>query len=558
MASTGEVACFGADKYEAYIKALIATGFKLPERNILLSIGRHKEREELLPSVKKLEELGYKLFATTGTADYYQAHDVTVQYLENLSGDDQKSEYSLTDHLSNNKIDLYINLPSNNRHRRPASYMSNGYKTRRMAVDYQTPLVTNVKNAKILIAALARRFDFKISDVDAQTDPKHLIKWDQSMDASNSSTLDAASRSRFLDGPSAQAAPQTSAEEDDLVLYPGPNMSDSLRHLLKASPFKDRHVLSVDQFKRQELHLLFTVAQEMRLGVQKEGVLDVLKGKVLCTMFFEPSTRTSASFDTAMQRLGGRTIPIATAHSSTQKGESLADTIRTLACYGDAIVLRHPEESSADVAAKFSPVPIINGGNGSKEHPTQAFLDLFTIREELGTVNGLTITFVGDLRFGRTVHSLVKLLQYYDVNIQLVSPAALSLPQDIVDILKSKPNQLRVVGTELTHDIIAASDVLYCTRVQKERFSDLAEYEKLKDSFIVNNETMTHAKTNMIVMHPFPRNHEIAEEVDFDPRAAYFRQVCSCILILGFQLTFWQMRYGLYTRMALLALVMAP
>jgi carbamoyl-phosphate synthase/aspartate carbamoyltransferase len=225
-----------------------------------------------------------------------------------------------------------------------------------------------------------------------------------------------------------------------------------------------------------------------------------------------------------MQRLGGRTIAISTSHSSAVKGETLQDTLRTLSCYGDAIVLRHPEESSADIAAKYSPVPVINGGNGSKEHPTQAFLDLFTIREELGTVKGLIITFTGDLRYGRTVHSLVKLLQLYDVQIQLVSPKALSLPAEIRDRIKES-GQLLTESTTLTPEIIARSDVLYCTRVQKERFDDLAEYERLKDSFIVDNRTMKHAKSQMIVMHPLPRNAEIGEEVDFDQRAAYFRQV---------------------------------
>jgi carbamoyl-phosphate synthase/aspartate carbamoyltransferase len=343
-----------------------------------------------------------------------------------------------------------------------------------------------------------------------------------------------ANRSRFLDGASGQSPvsrPERGSalavtEDFGPILYNQPSISPSLQSLLGQSPFKNQHILSVNQFTRQDLHLLFTVAQEMRLGVQREGVLTILKGRVLCTMFFEPSTRTSASFDAAMQRLGGRTIPITTAHSSVKKGESLADTIRTLGCYGDAIILRHPEESSASIAAKFSPVPIINGGNGSKEHPTQAFLDLFTIREELGTVTGLTITFLGDLKYGRTVHSLVKLLQHYDVNIQLVSPRALAIPVEIREIIKSKPGQLLIETTELTPEVIARTDVLYCTRVQRERFDDLEEYERLKDSFIVDNKTLRNAKSTMIVMHPLPRVNEISEEVDFDQRAAYFRQVC--------------------------------
>lgn len=494
MASTGEVACFGRTKYEAYIKALLATGFKLPKKNILLSIGSFKDKLEMLPSIERLHKMGYKLFATAGTADYIQEHGIPVKFLEVLRGpgDEQKLEYSLTQHLSNNLIDLYINLPSSNRFRRPANYMSRGYQTRRLAVDYQVPLVSNVKNAKILIEALARNYDLEISKVDYQTFAPVFS----------------------LDGVS---APQTLLK---------PNASPSLAQLLSRSPFKRQHILSVSQFSRNDLHLLFTVAQEMRLGAQREGCLDILKGRVLCTMFFEPSTRTSGSFDAAMKRLGGQTVVVTEQHSSTKKGESLADTIRTLGCYGDAIVLRHPDEASAEIAARFSGVPIINAGNGSREHPTQAFLDLFTIREELGTVNGLTVTFVGDLRYGRTVHSLCELLKHYDVKIQLVAPEPLALPRKVREALQSR-GQLSVETTELTPEVVARSDVLYCTRVQKERFEDLELYERIKDSLIVDNGVMRHAKKKMIVMHPLPRNAEISEEVDFDPRAAYFRQVSA-------------------------------
>ncbi|KAJ4301811.1 Carbamoyl-phosphate synthase [Kalmusia sp. IMI 367209] len=508
MASTGEVACFGRTKYEAYIKGLIATGFKLPNKNVLLSIGSFKDKLEMLPSIESLHKMGYNLFATAGTADYIQEHGIPVKFLEVLpsSEDKQKPEYSLTQHLSNNLIDLYINLPSNNRYRRPASYMSRGYQTRRMAVDYQTPLVTNVKNAKILIEALARHYDLEISKVDYQ---------------------------EFSQAPD--------DHDHSLMQMNRMNQSLSLPQLLARSPFKGKHITSVKQLSRKDLHLLFTIAQEMRLGAQRQGCLDILKGRVLCTMFFEPSTRTSASFDAAMKRLGGEVVQINEGVSSTQKGESIADSIRTLGCYGDAIVLRHPREESIDIATKFSDVPIINAGNGSREHPTQAILDIFTIREELGTVNGLNITFVGDLKYGRTVHSLCELLSHYDVTINLVSPESLPIPSSVREALQSR-GQLGTVSNDLTSDIVAKSDVLYCTRVQKERFADLASYERTKDSFIIDNKVLKAAKANMIVMHPLPRNNEIHEEVDFDPRAAYFRQ----------------MRYGLYTRMALLAMVMAP
>jgi len=891
MASTGEVACFGADKYEAYLKALLSTGFKIPQKNILLSIGSYKDKEEMLPSVRKLQEMGFKLFATAGTADFFGSHGIQVQYLEVLGKDedDQKSEYSLTQHLANNMIDLYINLPSNNKYRRPANYVSKGYKTRRMAVDYQIPLVTNVKNAKILIEALARHYDLEISMRDyhtshrtiqlpgliniaafvpglvtrdsedlqrvtqasiaagysmirimpvskdgsisdvkslkvAQQNSKRGVYCDFNLSITATSdnanqissvagevgslfipfnhlsdniskvtqveahfdawpkhkpiitdarTTDLASilllaslhnrrihvsavttkddiklialgkqkglkvtcdvcvyslflsqkdypgchflptpedqealwehlpiidvfsigslpyqlahflkkeadvtvgiadalpllltavvdgrltvddvKTRLHDNPKeifelhdqvgatveieldrafavptegvwspfagkvlkgvvqrvtfqdqvacldgvfqpippkgadmstygalptvnvsspvvrpkpfpvspapetptetrfkAQAAAWSSAygrskiaevapasagaagprgsivEELAPPLPLHPPLVSPLQEMLAApSSFKKSHVLSVTQFTRADLHLLFQIAQEMRLGVQREGVLDILRGKVLCTLFYEPSTRTSASFDAAMQRLGGRTIPIQTSTSSVQKGETLQDTLRTLANYSDAIVLRHPDEKCVDVAKKYCPVPVINGGNGSKEHPTQAFLDLFTIREELGTMQGLTITFVGDLLYGRPVHSLVYLLRHYQVKVQLVSPKALRLPpavrQQLVDA-----GQLLCESEALTPEILGRTDVLYCTRVQKERFPSLAEFEAVKNSYRIDYSTLKYAKPTTVVMHPLPRNEEVAEEVDFDQRAAYFRQV---------------------------------
>ncbi|CAG9971499.1 unnamed protein product [Clonostachys byssicola] len=901
MASTGEVASFGVDKYEAYLKALLSTGFKIPKANILLSIGSYKDKREMLPSVEKLQKIGYKLFATAGTADFLQEHGIPVQYLEVLGSDeDRESEFSLTQHLSKNTIDLYINLPSNNKYRRPANYMSKGYQTRRMAVDYQIPLVTNVKNAKILVEAIARHFDLNISKLDYQTSHRtvilpgliniaafvpgivtpgsqdmeavtkasiasgfsmirvmplgvegsitdaltlklaqqnsqkdnfcdfnlsvsatsdndgqistvigevgslfipfnhlsgnmstvaavtaHFDNWpsykpivtdakltdlasilllaslhsrrihvtsvttkddirlialskekglqvtcdvsiyslylsqndfpgcdrlptaeDQAALWEHMSTIDVFSigslpyhlarvkghkanpsmgisealpllltsvtegkltiddiKLRLYENPkeifelheqvntsievevdrsyevpqgsiwspfagrkmsgsvkrvtfqnttvcldgellpvppqgkdmSSPLLPPTSPpskptvpsigqvaespysktrresilapvqpltklrglegsalspsqlekvsgalEESLLPLQLQSSTRSSVQHLLsRSSSFKNTHVLSVKQYSRSDLHLLFTVAQEMRLGVQREGVLDILKGRLLCTLFYEPSTRTSASFDAAMQRLGGRTVPIATSQSSVQKGETLQDTLRTLACYGDAVVLRHPSEHSVDIAQKFSPVPVINGGNGSKEHPTQAFLDLFTIREEFGTVNGLTITFIGDLLYGRPVHSLVYLLRHYEVQVQLVAPKGLALPAAVREQLV-KSGQLLVESETLTPEILARSDVLYCTRVQKERFPSAEEYEAVKNSYRVDNAALKHAKSSMVVLHPLPRNEEVAEEVDFDQRAAYFRQ----------------MRYGLYCRMALLALVM--
>ncbi|ANB14448.1 bifunctional carbamoylphosphate synthetase/aspartate transcarbamylase [Sugiyamaella lignohabitans] len=902
MASTGEVACFGRNKYEAYLKSLIATGIKPPKKNILLSIGSFKEKTELLPSVKKLHELGYKLFATAGTADFIQEHGIPVQYLEVLNeGEDEKSEFSLTQHLANNLIDMYINLPSSNRFRRPASYMSKGYRTRRMAVDYAIPLVTNVKCAKLLVEALALNIPLEVSSIDSQsshrllslpgliniatfvpsllsaggspdfekvseaslkagftitrilptgvdgsitdalslltaqentrgksavdfnlsiaatgdnasqlvkaspnvgslvipfnyfnnnldkvaTVSEHFNVWPTSKpivtDASSTDlasilllaslhnrpvhvtnvlkkadlalismakekglkvTCDVSIHALFLSqvefpgcshlptkedqeglweglesidifavgvlpsqlakslgltveagvgiadalpllltavrenkltvedivlrlstnpkkifdlhdqsgttvevdldrqttvssfyskplygtvervtyndktvvlegkivvsdfhlgkdvsghsnaaqvvpasplvkGGAVFASPRPASptgvsgfnaqarkmsfnavsvvapggradldsalvlEDDDkskgptLKLVTEPQLPSALRNVIrKNNPFLRRHVTSVLDFSRSDLHSLFSLAQELRLAVERVGAVDLLRGRVLATLFYEPSTRTSTSFDAAMQRLGGKVISITTSTSSVQKGETLQDTVRTLASYTDAIVLRHPSEESVAIASKYSPVPIINGGNGSKEHPTQAFLDLFTIREELGTVNGLTVTFMGDLKYGRTVHSLCSLLKHYQVRVQIVCPKDLALPAHVYDEL-AKAGKITVVSENLTDEILENTDVLYCTRVQKERFPSLDEYEKFKNLYVVDNKVLRKAKKHMCVMHPLPRVNEISEEVDFDHRAAYFRQ----------------MRHGLFVRMALLAMV---
>jgi len=869
MASTGEVACFGHDKYEAYLKALISTGFRLPKKNILLSIGSFKEKMEMLPSIRRLHEIGYRLFATAGTSDFIQEHDIPCQYLETLNesgAKEQKSEYSLTQHLANSTIDLYINLPSNNRFRRPASYMSSGYRTRRLAVDYSIPLVTNVKCAKLLIEALSRKVNFEISDVDFQSshrtviipglvniaafvpgiarakssdfeevtraslasgftmirilpvgldesltdartitaahintknkshldfnisvaatsdnaqqlgqvvaevgslfipfnhlsgninkvaavashfniwppvkpivtdakttdlasilllaslhsrpvhihnvihkhdialialskekglqvtcdvsvyalflsradypedthlpstkdqkalwehmdtidcfsigslpyyvahsakqnpspivgiadalplllsavadgrltlddviqrlnyNPKRIFDLHEQQDSSVEVELDRRFRvpsgpvwsafagktltgvvrrvmfngqTAYLDGtitsqrgqgkdmsgmgpiprpstrdstssapmvgprrrmtvehqlqspflrsadhsnstygtPSTMPMQQSGALMSIPPMIPGPSLSEMISH----TPFFRKHIISVKQFDRNDLHLLFSIAQEMRIGVERQGVLNILQGRLICTMFFEPSTRTSSSFEAAMQRLGGKVVSVTASASSVTKGESLGDTIRTLACYSDAIVMRHPSPDSAQIAASVSPVPIINGGNGSIEHPTQAFLDLFTIREELGTVNGLTITFVGDLKYGRTVHSLIRLMLHYHVNVNLVSPSQLALPEEVKADLRGRI-EFQEYG-ELNNEIVARTDVLYCTRVQQERFESNDEYERLKSCFVIDNRVLRAAKKGMIVLHPLPRNQEISDEVDFD------------------------------------------
>ncbi|KAJ1772283.1 Carbamoyl-phosphate synthase, partial [Coemansia sp. RSA 1843] len=952
MASTGEVAAFGRDKYDAYLKAMLATGFQLPKKNILVSIGSYKEKVEMLPSVRRLYESGFKLFATPGTADFIQEHGIDVTALE---ADKAREGYSLQEYLSNNKIDLYINLPSKNSFRRPASYVSNGYRSRRMAIDFSVPLITNVKCAKIFIEALARfAYDkWEVESVDYITSHRTtvlpgLVNIAALVPNASSETFEDATRAAICGGfttlgvnaygadgfaaasdqsvvkvksagrghahvdyvvevaatdanPSAvsslssdapilyisfdkthpvhvdkyntvsehfKAWPQTSAiitnasgndlastllltslfnrqihitdvrsaEDLDLIdlsrtrglnvtcdvsvftlfadrlpqvsglstdvqplwsrlsaidcftigaipaqiaktvgiadvacaslgyqialplLYTAaaenrltsadiverfcnaprrifglpeqpdtyveihqdrlvhiPQTSDDakwfpalltkpvccvvhrvvmrgktlfldgkflcpetadasgrdLGHVLRAmssgpsgkhfaqldsgaagplgiqksshqhqlqplspkspqmkkkverkistssltkpaievdtideadavavaspletvaptlvesiaakdaaaaaaasgasapaamrverplainrladvvarygneNPFYMKHVLSVRQFTREDLHLLFAVAQEMRTAVQRYGMVPLLTGRVMASVFYEPSSRTSSSFQAAMLRLGGQIFTASSETSSVAKGETLEDTVRTFGSYADIISLRHPQPGSVQGAARFANVPVVNAGDGIGEHPSQAMLDVFTIREELGTVNGLTITLVGDLRNGRTVHSLARVLsQYKNVTIHYVSPPALAMPESIKrDVALRAPYVVQVEHTELTDDVLAATDVLYVTRVQKERFDDDAEYEAAKDAYVIDNSVMRKCKRNMIVMHPLPRVTEIAPEVDTDQRAVYFRQ----------------MQYGMFVRMALLALVL--
>ncbi|CAE6438571.1 unnamed protein product [Rhizoctonia solani] len=893
MASTGEVACFGKDKYEAYLKALISTGIQPPKKNILLSIGGYKEKLEMLPSVQKLHQAGYRLFATAGTADFFVEHNVPCKYLEALGDDDlkdaQKSEYSLTQHLANNLIDMYINLPSKNKYRRPASYSSKGYRTRRMAVDYAIPLITNVKCAKLLVEALVRRMpldvsnvDFKTShtthtfpglvniqafvpsltdsnstafaevtkasicggfttvqvvahgaqpgsgitdttkldvaqsnavgaahchyalcamaaggntkslDEDVQAETKalfipfrgpeggvndigsvaaHFASWPnekpvitdaattdlasvlllaslhgRSVHVTNVMTrgdinLIALSKAKslkvtcdvsvyalffsqdtypgatclpaaddqkalwenmkdidifsigttpyllatqlgktaspksgiyetlplllsavaqdklslediskklhdnpinifglaeqvhtqvevvvdrkaqlppaeywsplegtpitgfvhrvvvhgttvFLDGiasstamgrdlSSATSVPRTVQDRALRASFVGPRRpSVTATEGLQPSPlvpyapaaasglapqgmsllpstlrqhpqptfgtlaphpaFHRRHVLSVRQFTHDDLHYLFNLAGEMRLHVERSGTLDLLRGRVLCTLFYEPSTRTSASFETAMKRLGGDVVAVIADSSSVAKGESLADTVRTLGCYGDALVLRHPAAGSVQTAAKFSPVPVLNAGDGVGEHPTQALLDIYTIRSELGTVNGRTITLLGDLKNGRTVHSLVNLLCFYSVQLNFVSPPSLAMPESVTAAARRAGLTVREYNS--LDEVLGDTDVLYVTRVQRERFESDEAYESVKNAYVINQAVLARAKEDMIVMHPLPRLQEIDPDVDFDSRrAVYFRQ----------------MRYGLFIRMALLASILA-
>jgi aspartate carbamoyltransferase catalytic subunit len=300
--------------------------------------------------------------------------------------------------------------------------------------------------------------------------------------------------------------------------------------------FAGRDIISIRDFSREVIDYILKTAQAMEPLARKGS--DMLKGKILATLFFEPSTRTRLSFEAAMHKLGGSTIGFAEAEiASVRKGENLADTVRTVENYADVIAIRHPLEGAARLAAEFAKVPIINGGSGAEEHPTQALLDLYTILKEKDTIDGLKIALVGDLRYGRTVHSLAYALSNYNVELYLVSPESLKMRREVLEEIRGK-----ISVTEETDiaKVIPNLDVLYVTRIQKERFPDPAEYMKVKGSYKIDLELLKRAKKDMIILHPLPRVDEIASEVDGTPHARYFQQV-------------WN---GIVMRMALLALIL--
>ncbi len=299
-----------------------------------------------------------------------------------------------------------------------------------------------------------------------------------------------------------------------------------------------KDILDGAQFTRAELERIMAVAADFRQRLETRKRLDLLDGYVMGALFFEPSTRTRLSFETAMYRLGGSVVGFAAAgSSSTAKGESLADSIRSVDQYVDIIAMRHPEIGSAATAAKVADAVVLNGGDGAGQHPTQALLDLFTIQSERGKVDGITIALCGDLKNGRTVHAGVEVYKHYDCKLILVAPEQLRMPAEITSRLRS--HGVHVEETEDLEAALAQADVLYMTRIQKERFSDPAEYERLKGSYVLTREMIERINPDVTVLHPLPRVDEISTDVDDLPRAAYFRQ----------------MRNGVYVRMALLALV---
>lgn len=283
-----------------------------------------------------------------------------------------------------------------------------------------------------------------------------------------------------------------------------------------------RNLISITDFSVEEIDKMIGVAGDIMTHPDK--YIDICKGKKLATLFFEPSTRTRLSFEAAMLELGGSVLGFSEASSSSaSKGESVSDTIRTVGCYADIIAMRHPKEGAPIVAARRTTVPIINGGDGGHHHPTQTLTDLLTITREKGRLNNLTVGLCGDLKFGRTVHSLIEaMLRYENVKFVLIAPPELRVPQYIIDMLEKAGAEYKQVET--MEAVMPELDILYMTRVQRERFFNEEDYIRLKDTYILNMDKLANAKKDMAILHPLPRVNEISVEVDDDPRAAYFRQ----------------------------------
>lgn len=298
---------------------------------------------------------------------------------------------------------------------------------------------------------------------------------------------------------------------------------------------KGRSLLEPMDFSLEELDGIFDLADRIIADPQKYA--HACDGKLLATLFYEPSTRTRFSFEAAMLRLGGQVIGFSEPNSSSvAKGESIADTIRTISCYADVAVMRHPKEGAPRVAANSTDMPIINAGDGGHQHPTQTLTDLLTIRRTLGTFENITVGCCGDLKFGRTVHSLIKALsRYKNVKFVLISPEELTIPDYVRKEVLIK-NNIEFKEVRTMQEALGEVDVLYMTRVQRERFFNEDDYIRLKDTYILDNEKMQLAKKDMIVLHPLPRVNEIATEVDNDPRAKYFEQA----------------KNGMFVRMALI------
>jgi len=303
--------------------------------------------------------------------------------------------------------------------------------------------------------------------------------------------------------------------------------------------FQGRDIISIKDFSKNEINFILKNAEKMVAYAKGKNYIDILKGKILSSLFFEPSTRTRLSFESSMNRLGGRVIGFADPTATSQKkGESLADTIRMADSYSDVIVIRHPQEGAARLAAEFAEAPVLNAGDGAGRHPTQCLLDLFTIKSEKKNIEGKNIVLLGDLKYGRTVHSLAYALSLYGANLTFVSPDSLKMPTEVLNECEELGAQPR--NTSNLEKSIKNADVLYVTRIQKERFPDAEEYNQVVGAYKVDKNLLKNSRRDLVIMHPLPRVTEINPEIDKTKHALYFKQAFN----------------GVPVRMALLSLVL--
>ena len=501
MLSTGEVACFGENYQEAYLKALKATGFKIKNKcNVLVSIGSLENKNELLESIKLLSENGFTLYGTCGTSSYYNEQGINMIEL------DTDAIYK---YIKEGLFGLSINISIPNKIR--TLEKTPGYFIRRLCIDYCTDILVNIKCTKLYIDSIVNYCDNskKIGDCDVHiSDNSPIFSTEHPSD-------------------------NDSDENDDIENI------NNIAIINNKPEHKINCVIDVSQFTRDNLRILFRNSCIIKQNIKKHGKLDILKGKTIGLYFDEPSSRTYGSFYVAVKKLGGDVLSLNNSNSSSKKGESLYDTLKCIETYCDLVVVRtRSTESLRDLQTRIK-IPIINAGNGHGEHPTQALLDVFTIREERGTVNKLVVSIVGDLKYGRTVHSLVRLLSHYIITFNFVSVEELMMDQDTLDFLHERNIKYNTYTS--INDVIETTDILYMTRIQQERLQG----EEINNEYIENNlyltqEILTNAKQNLVIMHPLPRNQEINTTIDNDPRAAYFRQ----------------MENGLYVRMALMLLLL--
>ena len=518
MLSTGEVACFGQNYQEAYLKGLVATGFKVKNKcQVLISIGSLKDKEELFQSIQTLANNGFTISGTPGTAKYYSDLNVPVTAVENEE---------IYRKIKEGFYGLVINISIPNKIR--TLEKTNGYYIRRLSIDYSVAVIINIKCAKLYVDSLVSCYD------------ESLLVGESDYQQTELSLPYIVPDPKLVDN----SSDEESLGDLEEIRKNNNNYKNKLLKRDSTHPelLNIKHVLNVSQFTRGNLRSLFKNATILKQNVKRYGKLDILKGKIVGLYFDEPSSRTYGSFYAAVKKLGGDVLPLNASNSSAKKGETLYDTLKCIEAYADLVVIRTKSSESLEEIQNRIKIPIINAGNGDGEHPTQALLDIYTMREERGTVNKLVVSLVGDLKYGRTVHSLVRLLSNYQITFNFVSVPELRLDDGTRQFLEDRNIAYREYDS--ISQVIETTDVIYMTRIQKERFEDKNDSEKLDLEYIekylyLNPEILTNAKDNMVIMHPLPRNAEIDVNIDLDPRAAYFRQ----------------MENGLYVRMALIQIL---